>query len=185
MMGLDPAAARLTVGGSADAGIEHGVNWSDALIAVVPMVLLAGWFGVTSRWVRRGSNVGRILALAGLGFPFLLAFGSCLLSGLAGVIAFGVMPAGGSSVEPYDPGSDEPSAFYEQLDRLDGAGFAALDVISAAAMGAALLIGVAAGVLLLTGPANRYFRPQPLYPVYPYGYPVPPQGWYPPPPSDG
>jgi hypothetical protein len=181
--GLIDEAARLTAGGGNDADIEHRVNWSDASTAMVPLVLFAVWFGVTSVWVRRGSNVGRILTLVGLGLPFLLGFGGCLLSGLAGAIAFGLMPPGESSAEPYDADFDGTPAFYDQLDRLDGAGFLALDVINAAAAGTALLIGVAAGVLLLTGPANRYFRPQPPYQPYPYGYAVPPAAWYPPAPA--
>ena len=173
-------AARLA-GGGADAVTEHQANWSGALTAVVPMVLLAVWFGVTSLWVRRGSNVGRILTLVGLGLPFVLGVGGCLLGGLAGAVAFGLMPPDDYSAGPDESGFDGQADFYDQLDRLDGAGNVALDVLTTAASGAALLLGIAAGVLLLTGPAHRYFRPQPPYlPYQPYGYGFAPPGFAPP-----
>src|SRR5690349_6320936 len=80
--GLIDEALRLAgTQGATDASFERSSNVAGSVIAAFPALLLSAWFIVTAFWLRRGSNVARILALVGLATP--LAAG-ILLCGLGG-----------------------------------------------------------------------------------------------------
>jgi hypothetical protein len=197
--GLIDQAIRITGPDASEAAFERSANLSGALIIAIPAVLMAVWLGIAAVWVRRGSNVARILTLIGLGAPLLLSLLFCLFGGLFGVLMLGLFAASSDDVLADDESfaDDEglapwdESNFYDELLRLDSGGWSvAFDVLgtTSAAMGA--LLGIATGILLLTSASNRYFRPQEAMPRLPYpppyhpaqihGYPAPHPYPYPP-----
>jgi len=192
-------AVRAAGSGGSDAAFERTANLTGALFTAVPALLLAAWLGITAIWLRRGSNVARILTLVGLGTPLLLAALSCLFGGLFGLLMVGLMSAASSG--GFTDGEEftddegfsewEGSEFFSQLERLDGKGWSiAFEVLGATSVLVALLLAIATAVLLLTGASNRFFSPRrpaprPPYPPYHqpaqfYGYPAPPPCPYPP-----
>jgi hypothetical protein len=154
---------------------ERAANVAGALFAGIPALLLAVWLGLSSIWVRKGSNVARILTLVGLGAPLLLLLVGCGIGGLMGVLAFG-MPASEPGTFDDDGGfshvgADDGSGFYGELYRLDsGPWSVASSAIGVTAVVLLLVLGVATAILLLTGGANRWFRPVRDLPGWPpYG----------------
>ncbi len=196
--GLIDRALRLAGSGAAeDAAFERSANVAGAVLAGFPALLLAVWFGSTAIGVRRGSNVGRVLTLVGLGAPLVLGILACF-AGVLGILMFGVLLAGASEEftgEEYagaedfageDPGAGGGSAFYDELIRLDSGGWSmVLTSVGEIAVMTAFLVAVAVGVLLITPTSNRYFRPRPPapWPTYPPSPPYPPYPpyWYGPP----
>lgn len=184
--GLIGRAARAVGASAADVSLERSMNLSGTLGTAVPALVLAVWLGVAAVWVRRGSNIGRILSLVGLGLPLVLGLVGCLLGGLLGGVFLVGMLAGPPDeflAEEEFTGTSE-MALYEELARLDSGGWSiAFEVTGMAAVAVALLLGVATGILLLTGPSDRFFRPwrQPPAPVPPWPVPYPPPFWYGPP----
>ncbi|MET0418952.1 MAG: hypothetical protein ABW022_23300 [Actinoplanes sp.] len=179
--GLIDQALRAT-GGTAteDAGFERSANVSTMFVPIGLALPLAVWLGVNAFFVRRGSNVARILSLIGLGLPLLLGIASCVVGGLLGLMFFSLLASSGPdgsfgeddeffAEDMYGP---DVSAFYDELYRLDSGGWSlAYDVLSTTAVVTALLLGIAVAVLLLTGAANRFFRPRPPMPFPPVPWP--------------
>lgn len=164
-----------------DVSFERSTNVDDALFATVPLVVLAGWLGLTAFWVRRGSAIARILTWVALGTPTVLGVLFCLLGALIGVVGFAVfstMPDEDHTIPgtfPDEGGSTyDSSGFYDRLTSGDGGGLStALGALGATSAVLALLLAVAVAVLLMTGQANRYFRPQgarPRHPGTPFWY---------------
>ncbi|MEU4221712.1 hypothetical protein [Actinoplanes sp. NPDC026623] len=187
---IDQAARAATSGGD-DAGSERAANLSSALLTAVPALLLAAWLGITAIWVRRGSNVARILTLVGIGAPVLLGALACVFGSLFGLLLVGLITAapGDGFTDGEELTDDESftawegSDFYARLDRLDGKGWSvAFDVLGMVTVIVALLLAVATVVLLLTSTSHRFFRPwrpAPLYrhPAPFHGYPAPFHGY--------
>lgn len=176
---------------ASDAAFERSTNVVGASAIAVPATLLAVWLGTAAAWLRRGSNVARILTLVGLGAPVLLGLLACLFGGVLAVMMVPFLAG-----LPDEPLPDEPmpegdgSASYQRLERLDGGGWSiAFDVAGMTTTSATFLLGISTGVLLLTGASNRYFGAEqsmpggypPPYPVPAYRYPTP----YPYPPAPG
>jgi hypothetical protein len=200
--GLIDQAIRITGPDGSEAAFERAANLSGALITAVPALLMAVWLGIAAGWLRRGSNVARILTLVGLGAPLLFGLLSCLFGGLSGLLMFGMLSMPSDDVVPDDEGfagwdDDEgfarwdESTFYDELQGLDSGGWSiAFDVLGATFAATAVLLGIATGILLLTSASSRYFRPQqsapwppyppPYYPAQFHGYPAPPPCPYPP-----
>jgi hypothetical protein len=174
-------AARAVGAAASDVASERSGNVAGTLFVLVPTVLLAGWLGVTAWWMRRGSNVARILALVGLGAPLALGVLSCLAGGLLGLLFVGMLSQTPESTGFEDEGVTAWSgeAFYDELDRLSGDGWSvAFDVLSSTAALLALLLAIATGVLLLVRSTARHFKPAPVHP-YPYPFPYPYQQQWP------
>ncbi len=178
--GLIDEAARATNADPQEVAIARDDNLTGVLFACLPLGVLALWLGGTVWGMRRGSNVARILTWVGLAAPVVLALLSCLLGGLFGFVGLFLF----ALLLPDDPAFDEApvdddasgwtdgTLFYDKLYSLDSGGWSiAFDAIMITAAALALLLAIALGVLLLTGPANRYFRPQqtPRRPPMPYG----------------
>lgn len=191
--GLIDQAVRINGPDDSEAAFERAANLSGALITAVPALLMAVWLGIAGIWLRRGSNVARILTLVGLGAPLLLGVLFCLFGGLFGLLTLGMLSASSDDVLADDEGFAEwdESSFYNELLRLDSGGWSiAFDVLGATFAAMAVLLGIAAGILLLTSASNRYFRPQqsvprlpyppPYYPAQFHGYLAPPPYPYPP-----
>lgn len=191
-------AARAVGAAAADVADERSVNLSGVLFRVIPTVILAAWLGVTAGFMRRRSNVARILALVGLAAPLALVALGCLVGGLVGFMFIAVAGESGTQSGPdsesdpfgYDGGSDVTwpgDAFYNELGRISDDGLSvAFSVIGGVAGLLALVLGIATAVLLLVRSTARYFKPLPMYPqygAYPYPYPYPPApyGYAPPP----
>lgn len=183
--GLIDQAARGSGEAPSEVAVERNSSLGWALVSGIPMLVLLVWLGVTLVWVRRGSNVARILTWVGLGAPIGLFLLSCLLGcviGLFGLMAFGLADDESFDETELDEGDFtmyQDGGFYDRLYELDSGGWAlAFDVIRAVTLLSAVLLAVATAVLLLTGPADRYFRPgrQRLPNPFPYagmwpGYP--------------
>jgi hypothetical protein len=198
--GLIDQAARLG-DPNGDAQFERSGNVFGSVLTGAPALLLALWLGLAAIWLRRGSNVARILTLVGFGAPALLGLLFCVCGGLAGVMVAGLFLEPSDEFYLEEEGGSFDSGFYDQLERLDSGGWsAAFGVTTAVAIGTAVLLGMAAVVLLLTRSANWYFRPRrpgpwAQYPPYPPpfpGYPgpmpcpyPPAHGWYATPESSG
>ncbi|WP_148088111.1 hypothetical protein [Couchioplanes caeruleus] len=191
-------AARAVGASPADVSFERSMNLSTTLAVAVPLVVLAVWLGLAAVWVRRGSNIARILSLVGLGIPPVLGLLGCLFGGLFGGVLMlgllagppddlfvedGVSVEDGAFVEENFTGEGE-MALYEELARLDTGGWSiAVDVTGMTAVAFGLLLGVATMILLLTGSSDRHFRPWRRVPslVPPVGsWPVPGQPMPPP-----
>ncbi|MBL7261733.1 hypothetical protein [Paractinoplanes lichenicola] len=164
---------------------EREDNIAGLLFVAVPMFVLAVWLGVSAIFVRRGSNVGRVLTWVGVGAPALLMLLSCLL-GLLGVFAFAMIaiPFEDPSVYEDDPDfTGDDFAFSDTVYNLDDGGWSlAYDIITAVGFVLILLLAVAVVVLLATSPAARWFRRgeperRPLRPAFPYA--TPPAPYYP------
>jgi hypothetical protein len=184
-----------------DAAFERSGNVFGTVLGGAPALLLALWLGLTAIWLRRGSNVARILTLVGFGAPALLGMLFCLCGGMAGVMMAGLFLAPSDEFYLEEEGASFDSGFYDELERLDSGGWsAAFGVTTAIAVATAALLGIAAVVLLLTRSANWYFRPRrpgpwaqhPPYPPPPFPGPMPcpyppAHGWYatPAPPAPG
>lgn len=164
-VGADPAAVAL----------EHSENLSGVLFAGIPAVLLAVWLGVTAWWMRRRSNVARVLALVGLAAPVVLGALACLAGGVLMVLLAGMLfalPEGPEDVgdtTDFDGADWGDEALLDELDRLSGSGWpVAFDVIGGSVGFLALLLAVSTGVLLLVGSSRRYFQPPRVVAVNPY-----------------
>jgi hypothetical protein len=195
-------ALRRAPGPDVEVGFERSANLAGALIFGIPALILAAWLGITSFWLRRGSNAARILTLVAMGAPVVIGTLACCCGGLFGVLMAGLFmePAGEAFPEedfPEEEGYAEwdRSAFSEELMRLDSGGWAvAFDVIGVISAGMVALFGVSAAILLLSRSSNLYFRPwrpehrwphpAPYYPAQFHGHPAPPypyppaHGWY-------
>jgi hypothetical protein len=147
---------------------ERDSNLGFALILGLPLLVLTIWLGVTVAFIRRGSNVARILTWVGLGAPAGLVLLSCLFGGVFGL--FGVLAFAQLDESDFDdPDFSDDSLeftdgsggdFYDRLYNLDSGGLSLVyDAIQAVAVTLAFLLAIAIVVLLLTGPANRFFRP--------------------------
>ncbi|MBM2622635.1 hypothetical protein JIG36_44755 [Actinoplanes sp. LDG1-06] len=200
--GLIDEAVRTTTADTTSVSWEREDNVIGTLFLAVPLTVLAIWLGVTAVWVRRGSNVARILTWVGLGLPALFVVISCFF-GFMAVFAFAALAAPFSEPLPEDDPTtweDDPGfgddGFAESVWDLDSGTWSVVsDAIIATSLVLILLLAVATVVLLLTGPANRWFRrgeptrrpPTPQQFAFPYGYqPVPtypaPYGYAAPPP---
>ena len=174
--GLIDRAARAVGASAGDVSFERSTNLSGALGTAIPALVLAVWLGVAAVWVRRGSNVGRILSLVGLGLPLLLGVLGCLFGGLfGGVLLVGLLAAPPDDFLVEEEFTDTGEfALYEELERLDTGGWSiAFEVTGVTTAALALLLGVATAVLLLTGPSDRFFRPWRRMPVPAPPWPVP------------
>ncbi|MGK5681758.1 hypothetical protein [Actinoplanes sp. URMC 104] len=198
--GLIDEAARTTTADPLDVASERDGNVTGLLVAGLPLTVLALWLGITVLWVRRGNNVARILTWVGLAAPIGLLLLACVFGsfiGLAGLLLFGLL-AGPLEEEPAPVGEDagfddfawEDGGFYDRLWTLDGGGWSlAYDAVRGTSLAVAFLFAIATAVLLLTGPANRYFRPdraganppRQTYGPMPFHPPMPPAFWSPPP----
>ncbi|MET3424467.1 hypothetical protein BJ973_003679 [Actinoplanes tereljensis] len=166
-----------------DVNGERASSVIGALVSAIPTLAVAVWLGFTARGLHRGHNVSRILSALGLAAPVLLGLLSCCVGGaFAGILGLtlaggGEFDSGTDDYSEFDYGSDYDSAFYDKLDSLDTGAFST--VVGVIGNGLSLLaLGLAAAalILLFTGPANRFFRPQvPGFPP-PFGYP-PPYGY--------
>ena len=188
--GLIDQAARATGAGRDDVDGERASNVFGTLMIALPALLLAGWLGVTGWWVRRGSNVARILTLVALGAPLILGLVACVVGSLGGLLLAGLLLAPSGEPFPEEAEGDftglTEGGFYDELWRLDSNGWSAVsDALGLTASATALILGISVAVLLLTSASSRYFRPQhpapalPL-PVYPPYWQLP-GGQYPPP----
>lgn len=178
--GLIDQAARATGASRAEVDEERSAHLFGTLIVAMPALLLAGWFGATAWWLRRGSNVARIMALVGLAAPMVLGLLFCLVGGLGGLLLTGLLvasPDGGFPEEEGDfpedldgdGGAFADGGFYDELWRLDSGPWSAVSgALGLTATAAALILAATTAVLLLTGPSNRYFRPQRPVPALPY-----------------
>lgn len=196
--GVIDKAALAAPGSPDDVAMERDSNLFGTLALSLSLAVLVVWLGVTLLWVRRGSHVARVLTWVGLGSPIVLGLLLCLFCGVfgfAGLLAFGLAD-GGPFLEEGDfpdegyPGGETSDNFYDSLYRLDTGGLSATyDAITATLVVVALLCAIATAVLLVTGPANRFFRPdrQPARGPRPgFPYPFPPQHYatpYPPAPG--
>ena len=185
--GLVDQAALGTNPDPEDLLFERTTNVEGALFTTLPLMVLAIWLGLTAAWVRRGSNVARILTWVGLGAPVLLSGLFCIVGGVFGVLLFAAL--GAAPEDDFDSGEEFPdggfssldsSDFYDRLANLDSGGWSvAFGAIGTTFAAIALLLALAVGVLLLTGTANRYFRPEgakprrPQNPFWYAGQPVP------------
>ncbi|MBU2669276.1 hypothetical protein KOI35_37770 [Actinoplanes bogorensis] len=187
--GLIDEAARATSADAEEVSLEREDNVAGTLFAAIPLLLLAIWLGITAIWVRRGSNIARILTWVGLGAPLLLGLGCCFF----GFFAFAMFIPFDESFADDPEFADDPtmdfsdSPFYDKLFSLDSGGWSvAYDAVISTALGLALLFAVTVVVLLVVSPSNRYFRPLgrvafgfPYGPMPgPYGYPGPVPGPY-------
>ncbi|MCY1144481.1 hypothetical protein OWR29_41340 [Actinoplanes sp. Pm04-4] len=166
--GLIDQAAQGTGIDPDEVAFERDSNLGFALILGLPLLVLTIWLGVTVAFIRRGSNVARILTWVGLGAPAGLVLLSCLFGGvfgLFGVLAFAQFDESDFDDPDFSDGSLEftdgsGGDFYDRLYNLDSGGLSlAYDAIQAVAVTLAFLLAIAIVVLLLTGPANRFFRP--------------------------
>ena len=179
--GLIDEAARTAGAAGEEVASERAGNVGGALMTAVPAVLVAVWLASTAFWLRRGSNVARILTLVALATPLGLGLVACVLGGMFGLLAFGFFALAPEGVPPdgaAGPGEEPP--FYGELARLDSYGWSvAFGVVRVTGLGVALLLGIAVGVLLLTRASNRYFGWQEPAPAvrYPQYYPPPAAPW--------
>jgi hypothetical protein len=166
---IDRAAG--TVGADpVEVALERSGNVSGVLFTGIPALLLAAWLGVTVWWMRRRSNVARILALVGLGAPLILGVLACLAGGLLGVLLAGVLLQ--SSGEPVDVEAADwgGEALFDELDRLSGSGWSiAFDAIGGSGLLLVVLLAVATGTLLLVESSRHYFQPRQKVAGHPYG----------------
>ncbi|WP_250037533.1 hypothetical protein [Paractinoplanes maris] len=174
--GLIDQAARGAGVDPSEVASERDTNLGWTLISGLPALVLVLWLGLTVVWLRRGSNVARILTWVGLGAPVVLSLLGCLFGGLVGafgLLAFGLIDEGPIDGEPVDGeeyafedfSSYADGGFYDRLYDLDSGGLSlAFDAVTAFALTAAVLLAIATGVLLVTGPADRWFRPGRLPP---------------------
>ncbi len=168
--GLIDRAALIHPGNVDDVSAERGFNVTGMLATVIPVTILAVWLGLTLVWVRRGSHVARVLTLVGFGAPVVFFVLVCLAGGLFGFFGlFAVGLAGGIEEGPYPdeeftdgfPGSEAGDKFYDTLYSLDTGGWSiAYQAILTTLAVVILLCAVATAALLLTGQANRFFRPE-------------------------
>lgn len=185
-------AARAVGASASDVSFERSMNLSTTLTVAVPLAVLAVWLGLAAVWVRRGSNVARILSLVGLGMPPVLGLLGCLFGSVfGGILMMGLLAGPSDDFFVEDGASVDDSAFVEEdftgegemalmeeLARLDTEGWSiALQVTGMTTAAVALLLGVATMVLLLTGPSDRHFRPWRRVPSF-----TPPTGPWPAPP---
>jgi hypothetical protein len=181
-------AALATPGNSDDVAMERESNLFGVLAFGLSLTVLAVWLGVALRWVGRGSHVARVLTWVGLGAPIVLGLLFCLVGGafgFLGLLVFGLVE--GSDGEPFPdegdlpdegyPGWETGDDFYDSLYRLDTGGWSvAYQAIIGTLVLVALLCAIATAVLLMTGPANRFFRPDRMPVRGPgFGHPLPPQ----------
>ena len=175
-------AARAVGAEPADVALERSGNVSGALFTTVAVSLLAAWLGVTAWWMRRRSNVARILALVGLGAPLALGVLACLAGGLIGVVLAGALlqSPGGFEPEEADSAAWDGEALFDEIDRLSGSGWSiAFEAVGSVASLLGLLLAVATGVLLLVRTSSHYFRPGTPVAVHPHaGYGPGPVGPY-------
>ncbi len=185
--GLIDRAVRAIGASAGDAAFERSMNLSGAVAGAVSALVLAVWLGVAVVWLRRGSNVARIITLVGLGAPVVLGLVACVVGGLLGTVMVSLLASSpedfvtddGAFTEDGFPGGDE-FALSDELARLDTGGWSiAFEVTGTATTAAALLLGIATGALLLTSQSDRYFRPRrPATAVpYPPPWPAAPPPW--------
>jgi hypothetical protein len=132
-------------------------------VAIGGALLIGAALLVPSFWLSRGSPVARVLSCVAAGLVALLCCG-----GLALAIA-GQSASGGSKLQ-------------SEVERLTVDETPAWVTLSALASALAPPLALAALVLLLVPPSNRFFRPPVAPSAYPYGgyyaYPAyPAQGW--------
>jgi hypothetical protein len=167
-------AARTVGADAAEVALERSGNVSGVLFTGIPALLLAAWLGVTAWWMRRRSNVARILALVGLGAPLILGVLACLAGGLLGVLLAGVLLQSSGEIEPSDVEEADwgGEALFDELDRLSSSGWSiAFDAIGGSGLLLVLLLAVATGTLLLVETSRHYFQPRPKAAVHPHlGY---------------
>jgi len=171
---IDAAASAVPGADPAEVDDARGGNVAGAVLAVVPVLVLAAWLAATAAGLLRPSNRARILSVAGLAALPTFAVLCCGAgAALAGVLL--ALPAG---ADPFDVAR---TPFAEKLDTLDNGGFAdTVTSVGSGLVGTAGPVAIAAIVLLFTEPANRYFRPPAGLTPYTFVPPVPPA----PPPAD-
>src|SRR5690349_9389974 len=126
-----------------DAALERSGNLFETIVVSALGLLLAVWLAVAAIWLRRGSNVARVLTLVGLGAPAALGLLACLCGGLGGVLLTGLFLAASDETVPDDEVIPAGSAFYDELDRLDSDGWSTTFGVTATIAGAtATLLGI-------------------------------------------
>lgn len=192
--GVIDRTAELTDATSGEVDGERFGNVMGLLFTGGPALLFAIWLAVCVPPLLRGRNAARILTMIPAGLTLLMCcvpamFGSILaLFLLASPVldeptASGPWPESDPDYPDYPADPDfsgyEESEFYEVLYSDTDPVFDALSVVTPLLVLLAFGLTVAATVLLLTPPANRFFRPQhqppPSWPGYGtgYAYPVP------------
>jgi hypothetical protein len=132
-----------------------------AAITIVAAVVLVG----IASAVRSGSNAGRILAWIAIGLSLTCGFCGLMGSGtpgFSGVFFFSAFNRGATGTQRF-------------AERLPDAYPAAYRWVSGTFFVLSMLALILVIVLLARAPANRYFRPAPVYPPYPQA----PAGWVP------
>ncbi|MDR7274946.1 hypothetical protein [Catenuloplanes atrovinosus] len=168
---IDEAAS--TPGASQiDADMERVANWTANGVATSLLVLLAGWLLTNTLLTARGSNVARILAVAGLGVPLgLLALAFCGGGALGAFTVLGAATSDPFAGTPYeeDPFPVEPpssggyyheDAFYARLtDLLAQRNLIVFDAGMPLFGAIAIFLAITVMVLLLVPSTNRWFNP--------------------------
>ncbi|MGK5445475.1 hypothetical protein ACSNN7_27120 [Micromonospora sp. URMC 105] len=183
---IDRAARLVPDADPAEVSDERFGNIFMSSVIGVAALLLALWFALTARGVRRGSNVARILVFVAGGLQALV----CCAQGGFALLFIPFFFAIGGPEEEWE-GEEIPAEFMPEeskfLETLYGTGSDPTGEVlfTVGGVGATLVLGLtaAAVVLLVLPPVHRWFVPRaatpdaprpPLHPPYPPAFLLPP-----------